>query len=440
MQLYTKFLENIVLPIGDKLLGTNYIKHLRAWRKIQKMSAAELDAMQQQRLQHILQYTSEKVKYYAEKDLNINGNPYDEIKKFPVLYKKEIKTRPEDFVVGSTQHLIVEKSSGSSGVQGQIYLSKDEASLSQAIQTLWWEWAGYQFGNRLMQTGMSPNRGLVKSIKDFLLRTEYVVSYNITEEAAANKLKQLSNKEFDQLGGYASSLYVYASIAERNHIDKLKFKSAISWGDKMFPHFKKLIEKQFGAKVYDTYGCTEGFMIAGECSHGSMHIMSPHVYIEILDDQGNRLPAGEIGNVVVTRLDAFAMPLVRYYLGDLAILAPREKKCTCGMNFPILEKIIGRDTDIVKTRTNKFMIVHFFTGILEHIPEIKQFRVIQENLDSMKFEYIKDEGFTEQVLTDLSKKIHDHLQENFPIEYIEVDHIPNTPSGKPQLILSKLKH
>jgi len=208
----------------------------------------------------------------------------------------------------------------------------------------------------------------------------------------------------------------------------------------MFPHFKKLIEKQFGAKVYDTYGCTEGFMIAGECSHGSMHIMSPHVYIEILDDQGNRVPAGEIGNVVVTRLDAFSMPLVRYYLGDLAVLAPREKKCGCGMHFPILEKIIGRDTDIVKTRSNKFMIVHFFTGILEHIPEIKQFRVIQENLDSMKFEYIKDDGFSEQVLTDLSKKIHDHLQENFPIEYIEVDHIPNTPSGKPQLILSKLKN
>ena len=65
-------------------------------------------------------------------------------------------------------------------------------------------------------------------------------------------------------------------------------------------------------------------MIAGECREGSMHIMSPHVYIEILDDDGNRLPAGQLGKVVVTRLDAFAMPLVRYYLGDLAILAPPE--------------------------------------------------------------------------------------------------------------------
>lgn len=108
------------------------------------------------------------------------------------------------------------------------------------------------------------------------------------------------------------------------------------------------------------------------------------------------------------------------------------------MDFPILEKIIGRDTDIVKTRSNKFMIVHFFTGILEHFPEIKQFRVIQKNLDSIQFEYIKDTGFNQSVLDKITQIIHEHLLEDFPIEYIEVESIPSTPSGKPQLILSQL--
>lgn len=438
MMIYNKFLEWMVLPFGDLLLGTRYIKTLRAWRSIQKMSTEQLETMQKERLQALLAYTNKEVKYYAEKNITLQTNPYLSILNFPILYKKDIKTRPLDFVVGDPNKLIIEKSSGSSGIQGQIYLSKAEASISQAIQTLWWEWAGYKFGNRIMQTGMSPKRGMIKSIKDFILKTEYVVSYNITNDEAAAKLRKIQTKKFNQLGGYASSLYVYASIAEKNQINNLKFNSAISWGDKMFPHYKKLIEKQFGAKVYDTYGCTEGFMIAGMCSQGSMHIMSPHVYVEILDENGKPVANGEMGAVVVTRLDAFSMPLVRYYLGDLAILAPKEKKCNCGMNFPILEKIIGRDTDIVKTRSNKFMIVHFFTGILEHIPEIKQFRIIQKNLDSIQFEYIKDEGFKEEILVNLTKIIHDHLEEEFPIEYIEVLTIPNTPSGKPQLIQSLL--
>ncbi len=438
MSIYNKFLESIVLPLGDFVLGTKYMHHLDEWRGFQKLSSAELKQIQKERLGYILDYACNHVPYYKKKNIELSREAYDDILEFPVLYKNEIKLHEDDFVVGDKSKLIVEKSSGSSGIQGQVYLSKAEASLSQAIQTLWWEWAGYKFGNAFMQTGMSPKRGVVKRIKDILLNTEYVVAYNITEQEAADKLKKLSKKKFKHLGGYASSLYVYASIAERNNIKDLKFDSAISWGDKMFPHYRQLLEKQFGAKVYDTYGCTEGFMIAGQCSHGQMHIMSPHVYVEILDDDGNPVPAGQLGKVVVTRLDSFSMPLIRYYLGDLAILAPDEKKCDCGMDFPILEKIIGRDTDIVKTRSNKFMIVHFFTGILEHFPEIKQFRVIQKNLDSIQFEYIKDTGFNQSVLDKITQIIHEHLQEKFPIEYIEVDHIPSTPSGKPQLILSQL--
>jgi phenylacetate-CoA ligase len=158
----------------------------------------------------------------------------------------------------------------------------------------------------------------------------------------------------------------------------------------------------------------------------------------LLDENGNEVPDGEMGFVVATRLDNYAMPLIRYYLGDLAVKEVNNEKCACGRNMPQLKKIIGRDTDIIKTRSGKFMVVHAFTGIFEHIPEIKQFRVVQNNLDGIDIEIIKDKGFSGMVLEHIREKINGYLKEDFPVNFIEVTNIAPTASGKPQIIKSFL--
>ena len=163
------------------------------------------------------------------------------------------------------------------------------------------------------------------------------------------------------------------------------------------------------------------------------------VYLVLLDDNGNEVPPGEPGKIVVTRLDNFAMPLIRYYLGDIAIAEDPGKTCSCGRSFPLLKQVIGRDTDIVMTRSEKYMVVHAFTGIFEHIPEIKQFQIIQKNLDGIEIEYIPDTGFNNKILADIKSKIDAALKEDFPIQFREVDFIAPTPSGKPQIIQSFLK-
>jgi phenylacetate-CoA ligase len=437
MRIYFYLLDKIVLPIGDILLGTRFIKHLRSWRKLQYASEADLHQLQQENLNKILKFTTTNIRYY--KNISLTGNAEHDLRNFPILYKHMMKDDIDAFVYGDKNKLICEKSSGSSGVQGTVYMSKQESSQSIAVQTLWWEWAGYRFGDSIFQRGMTTTRSLVKSVKDWLLNTTYVSAFKLDEDDAKKYIHQFSQKPVKHMGGYASSLYVFAKLAEEMKEDRIHFKSVISWGDKMFPHYRSVIEKQFHTKVYDTYGCTEGLMIAGQCEHGNMHVMTPHIYIELLDDNGNEVNAGEIGKVVVTRLDNFSMPLIRYYLGDLAIAAPRDKKCACGRHFPILEKIIGRDTDIVKTPKGKFLIVHFFTIIMEHTPEVKQFRVIQENIDGIEFEYIIDKGFSHEVLTHIETKIRETVTEPFTIKFTQVTEIPNTASGKPQMIKSLLK-
>jgi phenylacetate-CoA ligase len=133
------------------------------------------------------------------------------------------------------------------------------------------------------------------------------------------------------------------------------------------------------------------------------------------------------------------MPLIRYRIGDLAIKMPAEAYPKNRLlSLPILEKVIGRDTDIVKTRSGKYMVVHSFTGIFEHIPQIRQFCVIQENLDGIVINFIKGDGFTEDCLEMIRNKIINNLGELFEVKFRSVDFIAPTKSGKPQLIISKL--
>ncbi len=436
--LYNRLIEHVAMPAFDKLNGGSLTKYLRRYRKDQWLTEEELRRQQSRRLIKVLRFAQANCDYYKDIKLQKGLTGVEMLSRFPVVRKADIKPNIDRFVVGDKSQYIREASSGSSGIQGVVYLDKEAQSSHRAIQILWWEWAGYQFGAPILQTGITPQRGMVKAMKDKVLRTDYIPAYSMEADKAIGLLRQVERNPVKHFMGYASSLYVFAQIAQQNGIDGIKLKSCVSWGDKMFPHFRKLIEAQFHTRVHDTYACTEGAMIAAQCSHGTYHLMTPQCVLEIVDDDGNPVPDGTLGKVLVTRLDNFAMPLIRYYLGDLAIKESNPINCPCGRKLPQLRMVIGRDTDIVHTRSGKHIVVHAFTGIFEHIPEIKQFRVIQRNLDGIEIEYIPDQGFSDSILQVVQQKIWTSLKENLPITFIKVDSIPNTASGKPQLIQSFL--
>jgi phenylacetate-CoA ligase len=429
--------EYLILPLGDLFFGTAYLKSLKEWRRIQLLSEIELNLIQQEKLSKILNHTRNHISFYSNLKLKSNISLSD----FPILTKAMIKENIDSFLYHpeKKKKLICEKSSGSSGIQGEVYMSKLEQSKVQALQTLMWEWAGYEFGVPMLQTGMTANRTFKKRIKDFLLSINYQLAFGMAPAKVIEALKENDKINGSIIGGYSSSMYTYAKIAKENGLVLNKFKSVISWGDKMFNHYKVLIEEVFSCKVFQLYGTTEGFVIAGQKDLDYFYIFTPQVYLELLDVNGKEVEDGEIGNVVVTHLDAYEMPLIRYSLGDLAIKLPKQEYPNKrDLQFPLLMKIIGRDTDIVYTKSGKSLIVHFFTGIFEHYSEIKQFRVIQNDLSFITIEYIPENSFNIKVLREIEDKIILELGEKIVIKFVSTDIIPNTPSGKPQIISSTL--
>lgn len=438
--LYNLILEKAILPAGDLLFGTSFMHQLSNWRKIQHLSAGEISAIQHRNLKAVLDHSTKNIPYYRDMKIEFDEDPRRWVRNFPILRKTEIKENEDRLVCKSRERLIPHVSSGSSGVQTRVFVDKGEESISNAIQMLWWEWAGYRIGDRLIQTGMTPGRGFRKALKDLFFRTKYVTAYNYSESYIERFLKTVDRSSGFSLAGYASSLYPIALVAMKKMENRIGFRTVIAWGDKLFPHYRKAIESAFSTRVFETYGCGEGLRIAAQKDLEFMYIMSPHVFLEIVDKEGNEVPDGEMGYVLVTRLDGYSMPLIRYYLGDLAVKLPAEKYPEGReLNFPILEKVIGRDTDIVRTGSGKYMIVHFFTAIFEHIPEIRQFRVVQKEIGGITIEYIRDRNFSPGILESVKKKITDYIQEPFEILFEEVSKIDPSPSGKPQIVESSLE-
>ena len=438
--MYQSLIKNIVYPLSDKLMGLSINKNLKWNRSTQWYTSVELSALQKKKLFAIISHCNDHIPYYQKlfKDysLDINGDLLYELKKIPILTKKIIKKQlPYDLTDKTRKIFTVERTSGSSGEQGEFYLDREAFSKIIAAQTLYWEWAGYSFGKRAIQTGINPERGIKKQIKDKLLLIKYSDAFRIDKEIIRKTLNPFRNKKDIFFIGYPSSIYSYAKFAEELGINDVSFKAVISLGDKMFPHYRRLIENKFNTKVFDTYGAAEGLMIAGECPEHKYHVLTPHVHIEILDENGKTVPDGTLGQVVVTSLDNYLMPLIRYKIGDLAIKSSKMSNCKCGRNLPIIDKIIGRDTDILYTPKLKILVVHFFTGIFEHYPEIKQFQVQQQKKGGrIQINYIEGVNFTKIILDQIRNKIYERAEESFPLYFSNVTKIKPTPSGKPQII------
>ena len=160
------------------------------------------------------------------------------------------------------------------------------------------------------------------------------------------------------------ALLLAEEIARRGIGDQIHLKKGVigseRWGDKM----RGRIARELGVELYDIYGLTEiyGPGIGINCAKdGPMHYWDDYVYLEIIDPKtGEVLPDGETGEIVITTLRKEGAPLIRYRTHDLSRIVP--EKCTCGLDFPRIDRIIGRSDDMVKVKG-----VNIYPGQVEDV-------------------------------------------------------------------------
>lgn len=205
-----------------------------------------------------------------------------------------------------------------------------------------------------------------------------------------------------------------------------------TFGEVVDTSLRQLCRAQLGVPLVDIYSCQEVGYIALQCPMlDGYHVQSESVLVEVIDERGNPCQPGEVGRVIVTSLHNWAMPLIRYELGDYAEVGT---PCKCGRGLPVLRRIMGR-------RRNMFVLPN---GQLrwpaleldnshrpQQLPPVRQFQVIQRSLDEVEAVIAAYRPLTSDEEQQLTAWFYQSLGcDQFRVRFTYVDQIAPHPNGK----------
>lgn len=435
-------LRNILLPIGDQIFGQRMTSRIKFLEEAQWWEKDRIERFQREQLEKLITLAYHEVSFYKEMFDNASVSTKEvkepqDLLKLPSITKDMLrKNYPARTTRTTGQKTYAASTSGATGKNFYVSEDAETAGWYRATFMLALEWAGWKIGEPHFQTGMTLQRSLDRNVKDLILGCHYFSAYTLDDKHLEMMLEVIERQKIKYIFGYPGSLYYLAKYARKNGWN-WPIKSAVTWGDMLFPHYRKEIEEAFQTKVYDTYGCGEGMQIAAQCEYGNYHIHAFDVILEILDDEGKPVKEGETGNIIVTRLHAGPMPLIRYSIGDLGIRGDGSI-CPCGRNLPLLKSIQGRNTDVVITPAGNRLIVHFFTGVLEHFNVIDSFQIIQNDPDSIDLLIVPKETISEDLCAVIVRALKEKGANDLEIRIKLVDQIPLTSAGKNRIVINNI--
>ena len=159
-----------------------------------------------------------------------------------------------------------------------------------------------------------------------------------------------------------------------NNLKALRPKLALSFGSIVTDEIRDYVREGLGAKVIDRYSSEETGYIAVQCpKHNHLHVLSPITYVEIVDDKGNHCKVGEPGRVLLTSMQSYAMPLLRYEIGDMAEWG---EPCDCGINLPVIKKLWGRTRHLITNPDGNRTYARIYARDFEKVPGLLEYRIV----------------------------------------------------------------
>jgi phenylacetate-CoA ligase len=307
------------------------------------------------------------------------------------------------------------------------------------------EWTGYTFGDKCARLwhqtiGMSFSQKIREYIDSFLSRRIFIPAYSIDSAAIRKYMNRLMRFNPVLIDGYAESFNFLASYVQDNPNFKISPKALISSAQILPDQSRKIIESSFNTKVYDKYGSREFSGIAYQSINNSEHLVVAENYIVEIIKNNRKAKPGEIGEVVITDLNNYCLPFVRYKIGDLAVAIDDKKISSCGRQLPLIGQIQGRVQAIIIGSNKKFLPGTFFAHFFKEYPHIvKQYQVIQNKLGEIDLKIIKADRFTSSSMKLIISQLRTYLGQSTRINLKYVKNITMIRTGKHQGAISNLK-
>jgi phenylacetate-CoA ligase len=390
-----------------------------------RASADEVNTYALNELKGLVKFSKQRIPYYTN-----SLEPIDDVENFdsltkllqalPILSRRQAQENfdglyfkapdqdPNDYVIQST--------SGSTGKPVSVMKFAPLYSAEYDALTLT-EW---QLNSRDTSKTISTFR-IVETEYDqiplgaplsYIGATRLHTSLSILKRTIPELLDELHRLRPDYLfvNGIVARQLALAQL--ESGYDPIKIEQFLTVSDRVDPQLRMLIREVFGARIIDRYSSEEFGYIALQCPvHDHLHVYSPSLVVEVVDEDGNACDVGVPGRVLVTSLHNSAMPLIRYDIGDVAELG---EPCDTGLSWPVLNKVNGRLRDSIVLPNGEFRLVTFFDSKMLGTRKLRDYQIILVQ-DAITFLYHVDEELSQDEKEDIQTEILEAFKLDLPI-------------------------
>jgi phenylacetate-CoA ligase len=277
-------------------------------------------------------------------------------------------------------------SGGSTGEPAHFVQDSEFDAWAAALKLLFDEWTGCRMGDRKVllwgsRRDVDGSKNPMRTEVGRWLRNErWLRAYGVTDGDMMSHARAINAFRPVQVLAYVESAYELSREVERLGITMYSPRAVMTSAGALYPAMRETITRAFRAPVFDRYGSREVGDVACECDrHQGLHVAVPCQYVEILRSDGSAADPGEEGDIVITNLANYAMPFIRYSIGDTGKWATQP--CTCGRTWPLIARVTGRVCDTFITRDGARVAGEYFVHELRTQDWVRRFRLIQEAVD-----------------------------------------------------------
>jgi len=426
--------------------GGNFERYLEFLRRSQWFTREQLEEYQLQQMKAFLLHAERHCRYYHRLFQECGFMPgamnsLSELKVLPVQNKNTLRDNMHDILPDNLAcfNPRFSHTSGSTGQGLRTATSIDCFHWDWAFRILAESWAGIQPGMKCAVCSGHPVTQFDRKKPPFWVhyytnKWLLMSSYHLSEAYLPDYIRILQQFKPDLLSGYPSSIYLLA-LANQHSGRPVQPRSIITSSETLFDQQRSAIESSFRCKVFDYYGNGENCAHIAQCDYGGHHLKLEYSYVEILDEDNKDTEPGSQGRLVATAFLNYAMPLIRYDVGDITIVS-ETNRCSCGRGGILVDRVVGRVEDYIVTSDGRFI------GRLDHLfkdaNHVRMAQIFQAEIKEIIIRIVRGPGYTDREKKLILNEARARLGPELTIHIQYVDDIPRAKNGKHRFIVSEV--
>lgn len=439
----------ITARLYHRIAGRDYAQILNHLRKTQFWSYEKIREYQFNKLKRLLDHAYLRVPYYKRLFKSVGLTPidirnFDDFKALPVLTKDIIRENINSLTATnmSKEQLIPNATGGSTGEPLHFYKDRQYDVWADAARIRgWYQIAGCEMGDNCallwgdmheLKEDFSTFERLYRFCKHGVIPLN---AFNLSEERKLAFLKWCQLLRPKLLRGYVAAINDLAMFLDEHKLSFPKLKGVILCAEAVDKGTQSYIERVFHSPSYNSYGGRELSLIAMECSQkNGMHEVSENNYVEF--EEINLEGYENAGELVITNLNNYGMPFIRYKIGDIGV-AGSNHSCMCGRGLPLIKKVIGRTTEVFMFPDGTRIAGEMFIHLMKDLP-IKEYQFIQVSDSRIVLRVRKSDNISDDLRKRIQQTYRKYLPENVTLDFEEVDRFEKTVTGKLKFVYRQI--